>query len=845
MKKNQLLKSVSNVNDAASQVVSPTKGMDGKIKDISVKNGTKNVESIAEKAFKDAITNKTNIDTTNNGQFHTAFNAVDSTLTSSVKVGAALNHTTKKIAITLAISLINKYQTSEKREAFSTGDGHVSASTELQTLYAQEKNGNFDRGSNSSVVRSLDENNLDVSYKKIGNASASVDGEFINCDVLDSNILVVNYNDKMIECQLKHSISSDTITESDINMSTVVVSNQSHNMSITSTVDNNASPTVLNIASDIYAKNVLAASNAAKKPGEISESTNIEPINDISNLGNLDIGGKSNVEVESYSSNRIESDINTSTVVVPKQDYNMSITSTADNNASPTVPDIVSDIYAKNVLAASNAAKKSGEISESKNIKPINDISNLGNLDIGDKSNAKIESYSSDGLVSMTNNVSPGNINNIVEKNKIKRTNISDNIMNSNMKLLASDVVAKNMGNKSTELSDDKLKALKYKLINKRKKLDKKHKSSKVANDFNRRVRKSIVNNAINASFSQTENNMSTGMAAFAGDFVASQAKRKAKELTVDKLYNATVGKVMDKIKNGVRKAFAGMAKAIIHFAFMLFQLIVSVIGTLAALISPIILLPAIIGAVLIGGVFGGIFYIKVNDEQAAKNDSDIRQVIEENEDLFGRFSLDKSNASLGTYQKSYDELKSVFTWMNDDNPYPVMDQAKMINSQYTLHRTDVEGHGVHYGVDFYAPMNSVLVAIADATVEATNTDSGYGNHVILNFGDGTYALYGHMTDFVVDDSDNPDNLLGWKYLEPGDTVKAGEPIGHSGSTGDSTGPHLHLVLSTSPYGGESDSRYDFNEYVKAVWCPDYEFSYDYEQTYGIFEDYADTFKEN
>ena len=182
---------------------------------------------------------------------------------------------------------------------------------------------------------------------------------------------------------------------------------------------------------------------------------------------------------------------------------------------------------------------------------------------------------------------------------------------------------------------------------------------------------------------------------------------------------------------------------------------------------------------------------------------------------------------------------------MNNDNSYPVKDQTRIITSQYTLHRTDVEGHGVHYGVDFNAPMNSVLVAIADATVEATNTNSGYGNHVILNFGDGTYALYGHMTDFIVDDSDNPNSLLGWRYLKPGDTVKAGQPIGHSGSTGDSTGPHLHLVLSTSPYGNESDSRYDFNEYVKAVWCPDFEFSYDYEQTYGIFEEYIDYFKEN
>lgn len=734
MKKNQLLKNVSNVNDAASQVVSPIKGLDGKIKDISVKNGAKNVESIAEKAFKDAITNKTNIDTTNNGQFHTAFNVVDSALTSSVKSGAAINRTTKKIAITLAISLINKYQSGKKDESSNVGDGHVNTSTELQTLYSQNS-GNFDKVSNPSNVSSLASNNINVSYKKVGSASASVDGEFINCDVLDSNILVVNYNDKIIVCRLNHRVNSDVINESDINMSTVIVSNHNYNMPIL-------------FDDDIF---------------------------------------------------------------------------------SPITP-----IYGRNVLPVSSVnAQKNGEIIKSTNITPNNSISEV------------IETPASGGLVQITNNDSPGNINNLIEKNKIKKTNSSNNIMNTNMKLLASNNVINDIENKSADLSSDKLQAFKNKLINKRKKLDNKHKSSKAANDFSRRVRKSVVNNAINGGASETENNMSTGMSAFAGDFVVSQAKKKAKELTVDKLYKATVGKVLDKVKGGVKKAFAGMAKAIIHFAFMLFQLIISVIASLAALIGPMILLPVIIGAVLIGGVFGGIFYMKVNDEQAARNDSDIRQVIEENEDIFGKFSFDKSTASLGTYQKSYDELKSVFTWMNNDNPYPIKDQARIITSQYTLHRTDVEGHGVHYGVDFNAPMNSVLVAIADATVEATNTNSGYGNHVILNFGDGTYALYGHMTDFIVDDFDNPNSLLGWRYLEPGDTVKAGEPIGHSGSTGDSTGPHLHLVLSTSPYGSESDSRYDFNEYVKAVWCPDFEFSYDYEQTYGIFEDYIDYFREN
>ena len=685
MKKNQLLKNVSNVNDAASQVVSPIKGLDGKIKDISVKNSPKNIESITEKAFKDAITNKTNIDTTNNGQFHTAFNVVDSVLTSSAKFSETLNHKNVKISIELADFLIDLI-----KEKSQLGGNDVS-STELQI-----KKDDFDDKSNSSGASSLSDNDINVSHKVVGSTSASVDGEFIECDVVDSNILVVNYNGKIIECQLNHSVNLGVINKSDINMSTVISSNRCY-----------MSPTIIN-----------------------------------------------------------------------------------DNNVTSIVP--------------------------ANGLPVLNEV---------------IETNSSGGLISVTNSVSSGNVNNLIKKNKIKRTNTSNDVKNTDMKLLSSSDVAKNISDGLPNVKPLK-----------KKQKDNKH--SKAANDFSRMVRKSVVNNAINGSL-ETENNMSTGMVAFAGDFVALQAKRRVKELTVDKLYNATIGKVMDKVKSGIKKAFAGMAKVIIHFAFMLFHLIVSIIVSLAALIGPMILLPVIIGAVLIGGAFGGIFYMKVNDEQTARNDSDIRQVIEENEDVFGKFSFDKSNATLGTYQKSYDELKSVFTWMNNDNSYPVKDQTRIITSQYTLHRTDVEGHGVHYGVDFNAPMNSVLVAIADATVEATNTNSGYGNHVILNFGDGTYALYGHMTDFIVNDSDNPNSLLGWRYLKPGDTVKAGQPIGHSGSTGDSTGPHLHLVLSTSPYGNESDSRYDFNEYVKAVWCPDFEFSYDYEQTYGIFEEYIDYFKEN
>lgn len=131
-------------------------------------------------------------------------------------------------------------------------------------------------------------------------------------------------------------------------------------------------------------------------------------------------------------------------------------------------------------------AQKNGEIIKSTNITPNNSISEV------------IETPASGGLVQITNNDSPGNINNLIEKNKIKKTNSSNNIMNTNMKLLASNNVMNDIENKSADLSSDKLQAFKNKLINKRKKLDNKHKSSKAANDFSRRVRKSVVNNAIN-----------------------------------------------------------------------------------------------------------------------------------------------------------------------------------------------------------------------------------------------------------------------------------------------------------------------------------------------------------
>jgi murein DD-endopeptidase MepM/ murein hydrolase activator NlpD len=87
----------------------------------------------------------------------------------------------------------------------------------------------------------------------------------------------------------------------------------------------------------------------------------------------------------------------------------------------------------------------------------------------------------------------------------------------------------------------------------------------------------------------------------------------------------------------------------------------------------------------------------------------------------------------------------------------------------------------MHAGIDFTAPQGTPVYATAMGTVRiAGNTGNGYGNHVILNHGYGYESLYGHMVKIKV---------------RSGQQVTRGEIIGWVGSTGKSTGPHLHYEV--------------------------------------------------
>ncbi|HEX6349337.1 MAG TPA: peptidoglycan DD-metalloendopeptidase family protein [Candidatus Dormibacteraeota bacterium] len=86
-----------------------------------------------------------------------------------------------------------------------------------------------------------------------------------------------------------------------------------------------------------------------------------------------------------------------------------------------------------------------------------------------------------------------------------------------------------------------------------------------------------------------------------------------------------------------------------------------------------------------------------------------------------------------------------------------------------------------HTGVDLAAPDGTPVVAAADGIVVAVgSTVGGYGNYVILAHGGGLQTLYGHLDRSTV---------------ALGQYVTVGTPIGYEGSTGFSTGPHLHFEV--------------------------------------------------
>ncbi len=106
---------------------------------------------------------------------------------------------------------------------------------------------------------------------------------------------------------------------------------------------------------------------------------------------------------------------------------------------------------------------------------------------------------------------------------------------------------------------------------------------------------------------------------------------------------------------------------------------------------------------------------------------------------------------------------------------------AGHLTSGFGMRQHPILGYArMHAGVDFGAPYGSPIFAVADGIVSFAGVHGGHGNYVRMEHGGGVGTGYGHMSRFAV---------------APGMRVRAGQVIGYVGSTGLSTGPHLHYEV--------------------------------------------------
>jgi len=118
------------------------------------------------------------------------------------------------------------------------------------------------------------------------------------------------------------------------------------------------------------------------------------------------------------------------------------------------------------------------------------------------------------------------------------------------------------------------------------------------------------------------------------------------------------------------------------------------------------------------------------------------------------------------------------------------------VTSEYGVVRSDKK---LHKGIDMISTSGDRNVkAIRSGVVRVTHYDKdGFGNYISVQQEDGFRALYCHLEKVLV---------------KPGDTIEEGQVIGIEGTSGNSTGVHLHLELRKSPY--DIDDHIDVSEYL-------------------------------
>jgi murein DD-endopeptidase MepM/ murein hydrolase activator NlpD len=138
---------------------------------------------------------------------------------------------------------------------------------------------------------------------------------------------------------------------------------------------------------------------------------------------------------------------------------------------------------------------------------------------------------------------------------------------------------------------------------------------------------------------------------------------------------------------------------------------------------------------------------------------------------------LDQANAVMDALSR----YKAAREAMESAPVHQPLASVRRISSGYGNRRDPfTHGRAFHAGIDFPQPRGTVVMSAGDGVVSFVGQRSGYGNCVEVDHGNGLITRYGHLSAFIV---------------KEGAVVKTGTPIAKVGSTGRSTGPHLHFEV--------------------------------------------------
>lgn len=173
----------------------------------------------------------------------------------------------------------------------------------------------------------------------------------------------------------------------------------------------------------------------------------------------------------------------------------------------------------------------------------------------------------------------------------------------------------------------------------------------------------------------------------------------------------------------------------------------------------------------------------------------DYKKVINKAKNLDANLVEDKILKYIDTFKSKVTGEKTVEGLISDDFVLPV---SGKLTSKYGEREDPVnKKKAFHKGIDIDAKENTEVLASFSGTVKECGEDKELGKYILLDHGQGIETKYGHLNKIKV---------------KKGEEVKKGKTIGESGSTGKSTGAHLHFEII---YMGENKNPQDYFTNIK------------------------------